>query len=247
MIRNLSAYQKMITAFGLSLVCLCNLSILALSAPEPTNAKQALSEFNRIIGNWKGVGQVKRNSTDGAWRENNVIAWKIAKNITGIEFKITDGKQIQSALVTWSATDKQYHLTANMVGDKKREYLGSIEKDTAIFESKADSDGVISRITIKQLSDIRLLILYEQRRESQALYSRIAEVGYTREGARLATTGQSGPVCIVTGGAGTIQVSHKGQSYFVCCTGCKEAFDNDPETYIAEYKSLLQKTKAGTK
>ena len=46
--------------------------------------------------------------------------------------------------------------------------------------------------------------------------------------------GESGPVCIVTEGRGTIQVSHKGKTYYVCCSGCKDLFTKDPEAILAE-------------
>ncbi|MBR9804101.1 YHS domain-containing protein [bacterium] len=39
--------------------------------------------------------------------------------------------------------------------------------------------------------------------------------------------------CIISGGLGTITVSHNGQTYYVCCTGCKAAFEDDPERWIA--------------
>ena len=39
--------------------------------------------------------------------------------------------------------------------------------------------------------------------------------------------------CIISQGLGTISVSYKGKSYWVCCTGCKAAFEAEPETWIA--------------
>ena len=41
-------------------------------------------------------------------------------------------------------------------------------------------------------------------------------------------------VCPVTGGLGTMAVSHAGKTYYVCCTGCREAFDKDPERYVGK-------------
>ena len=67
-----------------------------------------------------------------------------------------------------------------------------------------------------------------------ASFNRVAEVGYTRDGVRLATSASSGPECIVTGGTGTMEVKYKGETYYVCCTGCKQAFEDDPEGVIRE-------------
>ena len=53
--------------------------------------------------------------------------------------------------------------------------------------------------------------------------------------------GQKGPECIVTGGLGTMQVSFGGNTYYVCCTGCRDAFNDDPAKIIAEYKARKAK------
>ena len=40
--------------------------------------------------------------------------------------------------------------------------------------------------------------------------------------------------CIVSGGKGTIPVSYNGKTYYVCCSGCRDAFKDDPEKFIKE-------------
>ncbi len=37
---------------------------------------------------------------------------------------------------------------------------------------------------------------------------------------------------MVTGGAATIAVSYGGQTYYVCCTGCRDAFTAAPEKFV---------------
>ena len=75
----------------------------------------------------------------------------------------------------------------------------------------------------------------------------MAEVGYTREGTRLAVEGGDGPECVVTGGRGSIQFSYKGQTYYVCCSGCKQAFDENPEKILSEYRERIAKRNADAK
>ena len=48
-------------------------------------------------------------------------------------------------------------------------------------------------------------------------------------------------MCVVSGGLGTTTVSYKGKSYYVCCTGCKAAFEDDPATWIAEFEAKRKK------
>ena len=58
---------------------------------------------------------------------------------------------------------------------------------------------------------------------------------------QLAEQRVAGRECVVTGGLGTIAVRHKGETYWVCCTGCREAFEADPEAILAELKSKAKK------
>jgi YHS domain-containing protein len=65
-------------------------------------------------------------------------------------------------------------------------------------------------------------------------FLRIAEIGYTRAGSSFGNIAQ-GRECILTGGLGTIEVTHNGKTYYVCCTGCRDYFNANPEQTIAEY------------
>jgi ribosomal protein L24E len=67
-------------------------------------------------------------------------------------------------------------------------------------------------------------------------------VACTKEGESLGKREKKNE-CVVTGGLGTMAVSYKGETYYVCCSGCADAFKEDPEKYIAEYKAR----KAGKK
>lgn len=230
--------------------CLCvSALLLSLGAEEQSAAvsaatektdqkvvKQALAEFNSLIGGWRGVGMIKRNSRKGAWSEKAEWVWKFDQNSTGIAYQITDGKFLKSALLTYDPQKKTYLLSAVLPDGKTRDYRGTLDKDTLVLESAPDKAGTVYRISVRRLNEKRTLVLFQKRNQGQSFYYRLAEVGYTRAGTRLAESGSGGPECIVTGGAGTIQVSYQGKNYYVCCSGCKQAFEEDPETFIAEAK-----------
>jgi YHS domain-containing protein len=55
------------------------------------------------------------------------------------------------------------------------------------------------------------------------------------------------PECVVTGGKGTIPIAYKGQTYYVCCSGCKRAFDENPEKILAEYRERIAKRASDAK
>lgn len=45
----------------------------------------------------------------------------------------------------------------------------------------------------------------------------------------------------MTGGLGTQAISYKGVTYYVCCSGCRDAFNENPEKYIKEFEARKKK------
>ncbi len=206
--------------------------------------QKALAPLNSLIGGWRGIGQVRRGSTNGSWRETGTFVWKFGGGKVGVEYQVKEGKHIGTGLVSWNTARKKFTMDAVFDDGSKRSYRGEFEKNVLTLVSEPDKDDIVSRITLRQLNDKRMLVLYETRRSEQSFYSRVGEVGYTREGTRLASSGSSGPECVVTGGAGTIKVSHEGKTYYVCCTGCRDAFNDDPAGILADYREKLAEKKS---
>jgi YHS domain-containing protein len=48
----------------------------------------------------------------------------------------------------------------------------------------------------------------------------------------------------VSGGKGTMSTVYKGKTYYFCCTGCRDAFNDDPDGIIAEAAARAAKKKA---
>ena len=69
-------------------------------------------------------------------------------------------------------------------------------------------------------------------------------MGLTKEGESFAAGGSAAdlPKCIVTGGAAAMSITYQGKSYPLCCSGCKDEFNDNPEKYI---KKLAMRTEAG--
>ena len=103
-------------------------------------------------------------------------------------------------------------------------------------------DGLPDRIQVRLAAEgKRLVVLYERRQGSR--FARLAEVGFTRRGSGFGT-GSNVVECVVTGGEGAIPVRFEGKTYYVCCSGCKEYFDNDPAKAMKEYRERKAEEKA---
>ena len=206
----------------------------ALTPASRAAIQQALEEFNGLIGGWRGSAQPVRNSTKGAWSEKAEWVWDIKKEAISLQYNIKDGQALQSARLTFEPEQKSYHLVATLPDKSIRRYSGKLVENKLVLDSEPDATDYVHRITVTQLNDKRTLVLFEKRPSGGERYSRVVEVGYTREGTTLAIEGAGEPVCIVSGGKGTMKITYKGKTYWVCCTGCRDAFNDDPEGIIAE-------------
>ena len=103
-------------------------------------------------------------------------------------------------------------------GDPRRRHVPNLRRRGGGREATS-SDGRrqgpgwrSARVSITPLHDTRLLVLLEAEDTERHTFSRLGEVGYTREGVAFAA-GESYPLCVVTEGRGTIRVSFKGKIY----------------------------------
>ena len=209
-------------------------------------SREALEKLAGLVGEWRGVARPKRNSTEGAWFEKGEWLWELKKDHVGLRFNVKDGKQIVTALLTFDPAAEEYRLEAELADKARRQFAGRLDGNRLTLMSAADESGRFHQVDIKLLSEKRTVLLYQSRLESQQQFALVAEVGYTREGTKLAEEGGNGPECIVTGGKGTMSTVYKGQTYWFCCTGCRDAFDDDPEAVLKEAAARAAKKKAAS-
>ena len=108
--------------------------------------------------------------------------------------------------------------------------------ERAIPESK-----LVERITFSLLHENRITYRVETRTSTGTSLTRKYLVGLTKEGVAFADVGPSERECIVSGGRGTITVSHNGKTYYVCCSGCRDEFKESPEKYVREWEAKKKK------
>ena len=87
------------------------LNVLAKAEPETKSPSkgatiEALREFNGLIGSWRGIGQVKRGSTEGSWQEKADLVWELKPKSTGIRINVDEGKEWKTALLAYDEAGK---------------------------------------------------------------------------------------------------------------------------------------------
>ena len=206
-------------------------------------AVAALQSLNGVIGEWRGVGQVRRGSSQGAWKQTSEFVWDFTSETPAIRYIVKEGELVDEGRLTWNAETNEITLSLKTPEGESRSYSGTWKDGRLTLVSPADGEGRRHRMTITPLNEKRTLVLHEQTLPNGDAFLRVAEIGSTREGTRLANSGTGQRECIVTGGTGTMEVSYEGKTYFVCCTGCRQAFEDDPAGIIAEFRARLEERK----
>lgn len=229
----------------------------AADAPERSVAVGKLEPLQDFVGVWKGVGSVARGSREGGWIEESDWHWKFAGDKASIDFSAPAGKHFVAGKITAVAeagavtvdappTAAKFHLEAKLKDGATLGYTGSRDAEGVVTlaaddAAAAEKLAAPSRVVIRLRAEgARLSILLEKKQPAGDAYARLAEIGYTRVGSGFGK-GSEGPICVVTGGQGTMAIMYKGKLYYVCCTGCKDAFDENPDEIIAEYEERQAK------
>ena len=200
--------------------------------------KEQLARIQAIVGTWRGVGQPQRNSTKGSWIESADWAWKFADGGPSLALKLDQGKYFSTAELRTGDKADQFVLEAKSAdGSSDVTYRGTSDKEGNLTLTADDPpERMPARISLRLVAGgDRLLVLLEKS-AAAGTFARLGEIGYTRKGSGFGK-GTSGPECVVTGGFGSIEVTYNGQKYFVCCTGCRDYFNENPEEVLAEYKA----------
>jgi hypothetical protein len=240
MVATLTAHWSI--AAGLCLLA----SSITCGADQPGSVaddKRALAGMQAYVGQWRGVGQPKRGSNHGAWTEESEWAWRFDAGRAELVADLTRDPYYSK----WQlqAGDKAGHIvlvaTPAESGDatakrRPQRFTGAISNEALVLTADEARDDLPARISLRLAAGgDRLIALYEKQVAADT-YSRLAEVGSTRKGSSFAKAVASGPECVVTGGLGKIAVEYKGKTYYVCCTGCRDLFRDDPEGVLAEYR-----------
>jgi hypothetical protein len=207
---------------------------------SPKGALQALNEF---IGEWKGNGapEKRRVERGESWDETLSWSWRFKKDDAWLILTVKNGRYFKSGELRYLPDSKRYQLTAVDKDDKKLIFTGA-SKDGYLTLERLDPDSKeTQRLTMNSASDgLRFIYRYAHKPEGRTLFTKDYLVACTRAGESLA--GKENKVeCPVSGGLGTIPVSYNGKTYYVCCSGCRDAFNENPEKYVKEFEAKKKK------
>lgn len=206
------------------------------SADEVREALQALQDY---IGSWKGNGAAENDRT--LWKENTNWGWRFKGRDSWLTLDFLDSKHFKKGEMRYLPAREIYQLTLIDKTDKKLIFEGKLKKTALTLERKDPESKETQQLKMNMAGGgIRSIYTYSVKPENRTLYSKRWQVSFTKEGESFGTA-EKKVECIVTGGLGTIPVSFNGVTYFVCCTGCRDAFNENPEKFVKEYLSKKKK------
>ena len=214
------------------------------------SARVALKPLQILIGNWEGSSR-KGTHAPLNW------AWdlKTDPKHPALRIKSEKGAYITDGRLTFSPASQEYELTATDGEGKKRTYRGKFSQEVQdvpgddkklqrtykleLTEPQPDGDGEQWRIVFNQQENSRYILELDRKRGSSP-FLRIDTINTQREGTSFAIsdTDYGEKTCVVSQGLGTTEVKHNGKSYWVCCSGCKAAFEDEPEKWIAKFEAM---------
>ena len=216
----------------------------------------AFAPFEYLVGRWKGQGVPKDNSAQRfrGWSELHAWAWIFTKGKpTGLSIAIEGGKVLAGGKLTYDAGRKRYRLDATepKAGGGPIAFEGALDSsgktlvlDAVPNATTAGAHRGSMRLSLRPNGNFIRYTMWLDRKEPGAVqFNHAIEVSLTKEGESFAAGSASGadrPKCIVTGGAATMTLTYQGRTFPICCTGCRDEFNESPEKYIKKASMMAQ-------
>lgn len=222
----------------------------ALAAPlfaaeKAQSPKEALQAFNELIGSWKGTGMPESGTAvekrKSFWMETIAWDWQFKGNDAWLNLTFSKGKYFDKGSLRYVPTKDIFQLQVSTPEKEALTFEGKLDKKNLTLERDDDKKKETQRLVITMLHENRYLYRYETKpKDRNGGFTKVYQVGATKEGVPFAA-GDGRPECVVSGGVGTTKVTFNGKDYYVCCSGCRDAFKEEPEKYVREFEEKKKK------
>jgi len=216
--------------------------LAAFPVTDSEESKEALQQLQEFVGKWKASGgpDGKKGGTP-IWSETIEWGWKFKGEDIALVMKVSGGKFVTEGELRYLPEKKRYQLTLADPKGAKKTFMGQLKNEVLTLERLDKDTNERQQVVMNTAADgVRFLYRFKKAEEGRTLFSGVYLVQATREGESLGAS-QKKNECVVSGGAGTTPVSYKGETFYVCCSGCADAFRENPEKYIKEFKAKKKK------
>lgn len=218
------------------------------------DVKKALKPIQVVLGPWHAIIDKTKSYEDLQW----VWDWKTDRAQPALAMATKEeGAYFKTARLTYLVEDEKFQMTLTDKDGKQRVLQGifTAEPTDKPGEDKKQTPQRTYKLQLTETGDAkdRWQIVMNQQDNNRYLlelsqwrgsrFVRFDTMASQREGTSFALddSDYKDRTCVISQGLGTTQVSYKGKSYWVCCSGCKAAFEEDPEKWIAKFEAMQEK------
>lgn len=220
---------------------------------EQESLLEAMDELNVLIGDWRATPQ-RADPGDMLEEPNWVWDFETDPDHPALLMSTNDSPYFHSIRLSYDVEAREFTMTVECSDDQVRELRGVFEEAPTEFQGDDRRIHITYKLTLNEVEPAderdqwqialnqqdnnRYLVELSRFRSSNERYDRFDTINNQRQGTSFAQADDDygERECIISGGLGTMQVSYEGKSYWVCCTGCQAAFNDDPEKWIARYE-----------
>jgi hypothetical protein len=237
--------MKRLLALGL-ITGLLGLATTIGAAPSADlkTKKDKLRELQEFIGQWNlnGSTKLRPGVRDKLWPETVDWGWKFKGEDCWLTVTFTGGKFLASGEVRYLIKEKVYELTGTPPNTKEKlVFKGTLKDDKITFERVDPKTKETQRVRMNTAAEgVRFVYLVDRKNEGATIWRVDYMVAGNKKGEGLARK-EKKPECVVSGGLGTMPVSYMGETFYVCCSGCRDAFNENPKKYVEEFKKSRKK------
>ena len=226
---------------------LVNVAHAFVAEPEPKlSSREALKPFNVLVGKWNASGVPEgtaEKKQDGHWTEVLDWSWKFKGDDAWIVVTFDKGKYFKSGELHSLPKPNAFRLKIETTDKRTLTYEGELKESYLTLERVDETTKQTERLVFALLHSNRITYRGEVKPEGKTFFTKLYRVGATKDGEPLVSTGFNEKECVVSGGQGAGTVIYKGKTYYVCCSGCRDAFNESPEKFVAEFEAKRAKQK----
>lgn len=235
--------MKRLLALALMLVFLGTGLTAVAQNKNAEEAKEALQELSEFIGEWNSVGSNVSTSAPikGFWKEKLEWGWRFKGDDAWMTVKFTDSKIFKGGDLKYDTKTEKYILTLTDIKDKSLTYKGELKRGKLDLDAQNPETKEVIRVSLTTAAEgVRFLYYVDRRPATGTLWTKDYKGEANKVGESLGKAEKKN-LCVVTFGLGTSTVSFGGKTYYVCCSGCRDAFMENPEKYVKEFEKKMKK------
>jgi YHS domain-containing protein len=210
---------------------------------DKAKAMEGLRELSEFIGGWKGSGsnKLKPSRTDPFWAEKIDWSWRFKGDDVWLGITTDGGKFMKTGELRYLPGKSVYQLTAHTPEGKDLVFEGTYKDEKLVLTRTDAGTKEVQQVKMNTAAEgIRFVYQVERKSPGGTIWKSEFAVATTKLGESLSKTEKVNE-CVVSGGKGTTAVTFGGETFYVCCSGCADAFKENPKKYVDEFKAKKAK------